>query len=1306
MQFRVLGPIQVVEDGNTLAVAAGHQRALLALLLLHVNRVVTTDRILDELWGDDPPETGAKTVAFHVSRLRDALRPSRAPGETDGVVATAPGGYMLRAVPDQIDACRFERLALEGRQLLRDDPETARTRFADALGMWHGEPYAELADAAFLQPEIRRLEELRLQVTEDRFGADLALGRHADVIDELTVLVDEHPLREHARGQLMVAQYRAGRQAEALRTYAAGRQLLAEELGIDPGPELQQIEGQVLRQDPRLDPPARHHVVRNPYKGLRPFEERDSADFFGREALVARLVARLAEAQRRGRLLAVVGPSGSGKSSAVRAGLLPALRRGEIPGSERWAFGVMQPGTRPFRELAAALRVAMPDNVDGLEARLRQAGGLARELQAHPGAPIVLVVDQCEELFSLSPADDRDAFCAALVDALSAADGRLLVVAALRADYLGGPLVVPGVGELIRTGTEIVTPMTSDELERSIVRPAESVGVQLEAGLATQILSDVARQPGALPVLQFALTELMERAEGARMTRSAYEAIGGVSGALDRQAESTLAGLDAPRVEIARQVFLRLVVPGEAGAPVARRVARGELEALSDGPRIVDEVIDAFGRSRLLSFDLDAMTGEPTVELAHEALLSRWPRLVRWLEEARQDLWTRRRIEDAALDWATAGRDPGFLLSGTRLDVLASWATTTRLRLDDSERELLEASLAERRRLDGVQQARVAHERALQRRATGRLRGLVAVLAAAVLLVTSLTVVVYGQGEAAREQGDIAAARELAAASIGRVGVDPTLSLLLARRAADATVGRGYVVEEALDALNWALQAAHAPYPPGEAPAAVRDGPDGRRGIELLPPGRLMELASAAAIRSLSPAECRTYLHRSPCPASPAPATGEIRVYTAAGTVPIERLASTSLAGTRVEAMSELPSGVHVLDASFAPATGIDVAWAPAEDGLAARVESGDLPDIAIVRRPAQVAELARRGLLVDLSTFVDVAAIKAADGQYVAGLGTVAADGAWPATEGRVYAVPVTLEARSTVWYPRAEFERAGYGVPGSLDALYALSGRMVADGLHPWCIGLASSVAPGDAVDFVEELVLRSVGRAEYDRWTNGLTAFVDSPVRNAFQAFRALVSSTGTTLGGVGGALQTPERLAAWPMLVVPPACWLHLGGGTERSSLPAGRSGVVATFPFPGKDSASSAVLRGRAFMLVVFHDRPEVRRAVGAIVSVPPAAVLDSLARAGMWSAVPGAAEGPGLDDTRTLESERLHAALGDGTFRVAASDLMPTPVSIAFTQGMLTYLTWGDARLEDVLVGIDQGRNAATSGGASVGSGG
>ena len=367
----------------------------------------------------------------------------------------------------------------------------------------------------------------------------------------------------------------------------------------------------------------------------------------------------------------------------------------------------------------------------------------------------MLVVDQLEELWSLVEDDaERTSFIGALVEALSARDSRLLVVATLRADFLDRPLRSPGLGELVRAGTELVTPLIRDELERAIVRPAASVGVQLEPGLAAEVIADVARQPGELPLLQYALTELFERSDGQRLTREAYAAVGGVLGALGRRAEDVYASLDADGREVSRQAFLRLVVPGESSEPTARRVARAELRTLADDQRPIDRALDAFGRGRLLSFDRDAVTGEPFVQVAHEALLTRWPRLSGWIEEAREDLWTRRRLADAATDWIRSGRDPGYLLSGSRLGLLASWAASTDLRLDLPERELLDASDDERRRLDEAAATQGAHERALERRATTQLRALVAVLAIAALVATSLSVVVYGQGEAAREQGD------------------------------------------------------------------------------------------------------------------------------------------------------------------------------------------------------------------------------------------------------------------------------------------------------------------------------------------------------------------------------------------------------------------------------------------------------------------------------------------------------------------------------------------------------------------------
>ncbi|MCU0478699.1 MAG: winged helix-turn-helix domain-containing protein, partial [Chloroflexi bacterium] len=935
MEFRVLGSVEVIEDGRRLTVASGRQLALLAFLLVHANHTVSVERIIEELWGDEPPGSGAKTVAFHMSRLRDALEPGRQRGSLNGVVATETGGYVLRVDPDRIDAVRFEHLASQGRAILSSDPETARARLDEALALWHGEPYAGLADESFTQPEIRRLDEVHLRALEDRLEADLALGRHADVIDELQALVAQEPLRERLRGQLMAALYRAGRQAEALRTYGEGRRVLGDELGIDPGPELQQLEGWILRQDPRLEVPTRQRRVRNPYKGLRPFAEADSPDFFGRDALVARLVERLGDVARAGRLLLVVGPSGSGKSSAIRAGLVPALRAGGLAGSARWPIAVMQPGTRPLRELAVALRTMGSDGTHGDPGQLDHDGDIADAVALvlpDDVAHLVLVVDQLEELWSLVDDAERTRFVAALAAALSARDGRLLVVATLRADFLDRPLRSPGLGELVRAGTELVTPLTRDELERAIVRPAASVGVRLEPGLATEVIADVARQPGELPLLQYALTELFERSDGERLTREGYAAVGGVLGALGRRADDVYAGLDAEGREVSRQAFLRLVVPGESGEPTARRVARSELRTLADDQRPIDEALDAFGRGRLLSFDRDAVTGEPVVQVAHEALLTRWPRLGRWIEEAREDLWTRRRLADAAADWIRAGRDPGFLLAGSRLDLFASWAASTDLRLDLPERELLDASLAERQQQDDAAAARAAHERALERRARNQLRALAAVLAVAALVATSLSVVVYGQGEAAREQGAIASARELAAASIGNLGTDPQLSLLLAWHAADATAGRGYVVEEAMDALHWALQASHVAYPASAAPAAVRTGPDDRRGVLLLAPNLLMTLAATAAGRDLLPGECRTYLHRTACPAASASGSAVENVYTESGLVPVERLASGSLAGSRVDVHSQLPVDLAPLVAAFEDETGIDVTWATGAD--------------------------------------------------------------------------------------------------------------------------------------------------------------------------------------------------------------------------------------------------------------------------------------------------------------------------------------------------------------------------------------
>jgi DNA-binding SARP family transcriptional activator len=244
MEFRILGPLEIVQQGRPLALGGARQRALLALLLTRANEVVSTDRLIDELWGERPPKAADNALQYHVSRLRKLLASSEA------IVTKAPG-YLIRVGLDELDLLRFERLVEEGQ---RSSPEAAARLLREALELWRGPALADLAHESFAQPEILRLEELRLVALERRIDADLALGRAAELVAELDALVREHPLRERLRAQLMLALYRSGRQAEALEVYRQTRRLLVDELGIEPSPALHELEQAILHQDPELAP--------------------------------------------------------------------------------------------------------------------------------------------------------------------------------------------------------------------------------------------------------------------------------------------------------------------------------------------------------------------------------------------------------------------------------------------------------------------------------------------------------------------------------------------------------------------------------------------------------------------------------------------------------------------------------------------------------------------------------------------------------------------------------------------------------------------------------------------------------------------------------------------------------------------------------------------------------------------------------------------------------------------------------------------------------------------------------------------
>ena len=980
MDFRLLGPLEVVGDGDVaLSIGTGRQRALLALLLLRANELVATDRLVEELWGESPPATAQRMLHNQVSALRRVL------GQ-NGRLETHGSAYRLTVHPGERDVDRFEELFSSGQARIDADPDGAAEKFREALELWRGPALSDLSYERFAQTEIARLEERRLAAFEARVEAELALGRHADLVSELEAAVAEQPLREHLHGQLMLALYRCGRQAEALEAYRRARSTLVEQIGVEPGRELRALQEAILAQDPALDAPsgadelpealdrgspilagrdrelvalialladacdrrggvvlahgpfgigktrlsaelAREalrrrmavlytgagdatgealaaisraeeadrpvllilddadyvrpeviersaelgvsartrrllllvlsesaeppgplaaHVTRSvelgpleegsmgeiarlyqpagvepmpiqelaaesrgvpltvhrlaaewarssasraagvsagraaaerhglraaeselssdllalgaleeqarlyggevdaaplpavcPFLGLATFDASHAEYFFGRERLVAELVARLVGSP----LLAVVGPSGSGKSSAVRAGLLPALASGVLPGSEKWPQAVMRPGADPL----STFELVVPD------------GG-------------VLVVDQFEEVFTVCRDERRRTeFLDALVALAEDRDGRVQVVLAMRADFYGRCGAYDRLARLVGANHVLVGPMRRDELRRAIVEPARRVGLRVEPSLADALISDVLDEPGGLPLLSAALLEQWRERDGRVMRRAAYERTGGVRGAVGRLAEATYEGLSDSERSAARRILLRLADAGEQGASFVRRpVPLDELDPDRDSETAaaLERLVD----SRLVTVD------EGTVEVAHEALLREWPRLRSWLEEDAEGRRLHQHLAQAARGWDADGRDPGELYRGARLASALEWSASHEGRLNALEREFLDASRA-------AAEHAAEHERATNR----RLRVLLAGLAGLLVLAVVAGVVALNQRGDARDAARRADAQRLGAEALTVDRFDQALRLARASVALDDT---------------------------------------------------------------------------------------------------------------------------------------------------------------------------------------------------------------------------------------------------------------------------------------------------------------------------------------------------------------------------------------------------------------------------------------------------------------------------------------------------------------------------------------
>jgi WD40 repeat protein/tRNA A-37 threonylcarbamoyl transferase component Bud32 len=576
--------------------------------------------------------------------------------------------------------------------------------------------------------------------------------------------------RELAQAALAVAVDEASRRlVDVASRAAAGRSDLDE---VEAELEGKVLDLQVAREQARAlaRPPTSRRVAAEgvcPFKGLASFEPVDTDYFFGRERLVAELVARLVGAG----FLGIVGPSGSGKSSALRAGLLPALAGGVLPGSESWRRLLLRPGERPLEELRRALVSAAEDP-------------LAEALDTLPqSARLLLAVDQLEELFTACRSeDDRAVFAGMLARAARDPEGRAVVVVALRADFYGRFAEYPAFSDLLGSNQVLVGPMQVTELRRAVELPAERVGLRVEPELVEELVHDVERQPGALPLLSTALLELWQKRRDNTLTQASYRESGGVNGAVARLAEGTYARIPDESKAIARAIMLRLVGEDEGATPVRRRASLAELDL--ERSEDVAGVVATLADSRLVTLD------EGSVEVAHEALLSEWPRLRGWIEEDAEGRRLRRHITQAATEWDVAGRDQAELYRGARLSAALDWSTDHSFELNELEREF-------------VTESREASQREVKRarRTNRRLRALlagVAVLLAAAVAGGIFAILQRGEARAA-ETAQLA--QRLGAQAL--VEADLDLSLLLARQGVaidDSPQTRGYLLATLLRA--------------------------------------------------------------------------------------------------------------------------------------------------------------------------------------------------------------------------------------------------------------------------------------------------------------------------------------------------------------------------------------------------------------------------------------------------------------------------------------------------------------------------
>lgn len=599
---------------------------------------------------------------------------------------------------------------------------------------------------------------------------------------------------------------------------------------------------------------------RCPYPGLGPFHEDEAALFFGRERLIRDLGQRLGPSAA----LVITGPSGSGKSSLVQAGLIPALKGGALPSSQRWSYATLTPGRSPLLALGRALSRltgSLQVQTDLVDHAFTDPTRLTRWLQTHlaeaPDLRAVLVVDQFEELFTQTPAEaERGAFVAQLCTAAEQAAESLRLVLVLRSDFIGACARYPALNALLSQALVQIGALSTDEMLRAIAAPALQVGLRLDPELIARLLYDGKDEPGALPLLQFALRDLFEaereRSGVPALTLAGYLQRGGLHQALRRHADAVYGALTLEQQSLARTILGHLVSVGHTeGAPLARRTAR--LADLPGDPDAIADVVARFTDARLLIVD-DASEGQParsmaTVTLAHETLLEAWPLLAEWIAASREIIRLRATVLDDSAEWTRRDRDASYLYAGTRLAVIEEAIRAHDLKLSEEAVAFLTAAhqreAAAVQALEAARQAEIERERTISRQLRARNRWILGFLATScVLLVLSAYSGWNAERSAAAAQAANAAAQTASAETLAQSRIALARAAVLQAQSLLTSGRRDQAVQVLAEAVRVGL---------AQGPFGIEDANLGLNSLLLDATGGGQELTVLGQTREASP---------------------------------------------------------------------------------------------------------------------------------------------------------------------------------------------------------------------------------------------------------------------------------------------------------------------------------------------------------------------------------------------------------------------------------------------------------------------